>query len=342
MPSTRYPQRKEQSAELLRLALGHMGRHEAAFNPLTFAVWYEYCGGANAELNAARDQRARQSLPVDDAAVAALYQAHIASADASAIERIGQEMQQLMKSMAQSASQTGSQAGVFGDQLDGLTAALESKDVEQLAPRLHQVRAGTVEMKGSVQALEKEVIDSQAEIHRLRHALQRARGEALLDPLTGILNRKGFDQTLRSLLAQPTGEQGSHCLVMLDIDHFKKVNDAHGHLMGDRVIQGVSEILRTSVTDPSHAVARYGGEEFAILVPRTSVKACVELAEAVRRRTKAMKLRHRSTQEVLLTVSISGGLAEMRPGDDAATLIARADAALYQSKALGRDRLTCA
>jgi diguanylate cyclase len=197
-------------------------------------------------------------------------------------------------------------------------------------------------MKLAVHALEKEVTDSQAEITKLRGALLRAQGEALIDPLTGILNRKGFDLRLNALLAHPSGDTGCHCLVMLDIDHFKKVNDTHGHLVGDRVIQAVGEILRTSVTDPKDAAARYGGEEFAILVRQTSLEQCLRLAEQIRERTRSMKLRHRSTQEVLLTVSMSGGIAQMQPGDDAAALISRADAALYRSKAQGRDRLTCA
>ena len=120
-------------------------------------------------------------------------------------------------------------------------------------------------MKSSADALQREVAASQHEITRLRSDLDRARGEALLDPLTGLLNRKGFDQQIDSLLAVPPDTDQRHCLIMLDIDHFKKVNDAHGHLMGDRVIQGLGEILRHVVTGESQAAARYGGEEFAIV-----------------------------------------------------------------------------
>jgi diguanylate cyclase len=127
---------------------------------------------------------------------------------------------------------------------------------------------------------------------------------------------------------------------MLDIDHLKRVNDDHGHVVGDRVIQAVGEILRTAVARGGCAAARYGGEEFAILLPRTSLDQSEQVAEDVRLRTKAMKIRDRRTQDVLLTVTLSGGVAALQPGDDAAALVERADAALYRSKQTGRDRVT--
>ncbi len=340
--STRYTETKERSAELLRQVVAFMGRHAAAFNPVTFAVWYEHSAGGNLQLSAAVDARMAKSLPIDDAAIAELYESHVATADSKAFERIGGEMQQLMQSIAQSASQAGSQAGEFGEQLTGLTDALESQDSDQMTSRLNEVLAGAVEMRASTDVLQRKVAEGQSEIERLRSALERARGEALLDPLTGVLNRKGFDQKLHELLSQPSGADGSHCLVMLDIDHFKKVNDTHGHLVGDRVIQALGEVMRSSVTNPLHAVARYGGEEFAILAPNTTLEQSIQVAETIRRRTKAMKFRHRNANDLQLNVSVSVGIALMKPGDDASSLISRSDSALYRSKAEGRDRLTCA
>jgi diguanylate cyclase len=336
----RYTEPKERSAELLRLTLAHMGKHAAAFNPLTFTLWYEHASGTNPSLSDALNRLAGRSESVDDACVLRLYNEHVAPADSQSVERIGGEMQRLMSSMAHSALQTGDRAGAFGAQLNDLTEALASRDVEQLTPRLSEVLAGTAEMKSSVEALQHKVSVSQDEIQRLRGELERTRGEVLTDPLTGILNRRGFDQKLASLLAEPSAAGPGHCLVMFDIDHFKKVNDTHGHLMGDRVIQAVGEILRTSMSDARHAAARYGGEEFAVLLPATTAEQGARLADVVRTRTKAMKIRNRTTQEVLLTVTLSGGVASLKPGDDAASLISRADAALYRSKQAGRDRVT--
>jgi len=169
------------------------------------------------------------------------------------------------------------------------------------------------------------------------------RDESLMDTLTQVLNRRGFDQKLAAMLAQPASGERVHALIMFDIDHFKKVNDTHGHVRGDRVLQAVAEVLKSCVPESGAlSVARYGGEEFAVLAPQTTVQACRKLAELMRARTKALKIRDRRTQSLVLTVTVSGGLALAQPEDDTHSLTARADAALYQSKQNGRDRITCA
>jgi diguanylate cyclase len=342
MAPTRYREPKERSAELLRLTLAHMGRHAAAFNPITFAVWYEYAAGINPMLNVAIDQRVNEGKSIDDGTVAQLHAAHIAPANEDTMGRISTDMQRVMAGLALTASQTGTQAGTYGAQLSGLTAALGRQDTSDLAPFLSEVVAGTAHMRSSVDALQQQVAQGESEIRQLREDLDRACSEALRDPLTGILNRKGFDQQIQALFTTRPGKGEGHFVVMLDIDHFKKVNDTHGHVMGDRVIQGVAEILRSTVTNPAHSVTRYGGEEFAILMPQSTQRECTQVAETIRTRTKGMKLRDRKTQEELVSVTISGGMAEWQPGDDPLALIGRADAALYRSKSEGRDRLTVA
>jgi len=336
----RYTEAKDRSAEFLRLALGHMGRHEAAFNPITFTLWYEYVAGLNPRLALALDALVAAKTAIDDPTALRLFQEHVVPADEAAMRRISSELQRVMSDIAQSAWRTGDRAGLFGAQLSGLSAALQANDMARLTPQLSEALAGTAQMKHSAEALQHQVAASHDEISQLRTDLDRARSEALLDPLTGILNRKGFDERLQALLGQPAALGQSHCLVMLDIDHFKKVNDTHGHVMGDRVSQAVGAVLRSSISNDKHAAARYGGEEFALLLGGSSIDDGAKLAEAVRLRTKAMKIRHRSTQDVLFSVTISGGVASLQQGDDASSLIARADAALYASKRAGRDRVS--
>ena len=337
----RYTEPKERSAELLRLALAHMGRHEAAFNPVTFTLWYEHAAGINARLSAALEALLAQKMPIDDQVALRLVHEHVVPADEATMQRIGAELQRVMGGIAQSASQAGDRAGQFGAQLSGLSAALLSSDAGGFGPQLQEVLTGTAEMKTSAETLQRRVEAGQSEITQLRGELDRARSEAVLDPLTGVLNRKGFDAALLALIARPPGAGRVHSLVLLDIDHFKKVNDSHGHVMGDRVIQGVGAVLRSSIVAERHAAARYGGEEFAILLRDSMPGDAERLADVVRRRIKAMKIRHRNTQDVLFTVTISGGVAAWQPGDDATGLIARADAALYASKRAGRDRVSC-
>jgi diguanylate cyclase len=206
---------------------------------------------------------------------------------------------------------------------------------------MNDARSSTARMQAAVDALQQQVAASRGEIDKLRSDLERTREESLLCPLSKVLNRKGFDHRLHALLNGPatSAASGGACLVMIDIDHFKKVNDTHGHLVGDRVLEAMGEVLRTAVTDPGAATARYGGEEFAILLPGQSVARAVELAEAVREGVKRIRVRQRGTEKIVLTVTVSAGVSGAQPGEEATALIARADAALYRGKNAGRDRV---
>jgi diguanylate cyclase len=317
-----------------------MGQHDAAFNPLTFTVCYEHVSGINAPLTKAIDQATHGGAHLNDSVIEALYHAHVIEGDPVTMQRITEDLQRMMGGMVDSATRTGSQAELFGNQLQDLTQALVANNEAEMNSLVSEAIAGTAQMQSSAQELEQQVKASRMEIERLQGELVRARDEVVLDPLTRLLNRKGFDDRLSRMIGEPAAEGRTHCLAMLDIDHFKKVNDTHGHVMGDRVIQALGEVLRTCVSDKLHSVARYGGEEFAILMPHTTLEAGIQLAEFVRQKTRSMKIRDRRTQEVVLTVSISGGIAALQHKEDGTTLVSRADAALYKSKQGGRDRIT--
>jgi len=208
---------------------------------------------------------------------------------------------------------------------------------------IERVTDGAARMQSAVHALAQVVQTSHLEINRLQGELIRVRDESVMDTLTQVLNRKGFDQKLAAMLATAPKPGRHHGLIMLDLDHFKQVNDTYGHVMGDRVLQAFGEVLRTCVrVQGGNSAARYGGEEFAVLMPDTSPQAALKMAEIIRLHTKAMKVRDRRTQSIVLTATLSGGVALQGPDDDALALVARADDALYQSKHAGRDRITCA
>jgi diguanylate cyclase len=337
----RYSESKERSAELLRATIAQMGRHDAACNPRTFAVWYEYMAGTNARLNQAIDAAMRVSPRLGDDAMEQLYSDHVSEVDEAAMRRVAEKLGKVLLEMVQGAARTGDKAGLFGEQLNQLTKVLIAAEASQLGPAINAVLAGTADMKDSAADLQRQVIAGRQEIERLHTDLSRARQEVVIDPLTRLLNRKGFDQRLQAMLDQPAMPGQAHCLVMLDIDRFKAVNDSYGHVMGDRVLQAVAEALQSCVSDPAHCVSRYGGEEFAILVPDCTAEFAVALAESTRLRVKALKVRDRRTQQVFLTVTVSAGVAMRRSMEDGESLISRADSALYAAKRDGRDRVSC-
>ncbi len=151
--------------------------------------------------------------------------------------------------------------------------------------------------------------------------------EVRTDPLTRVSNRRGLDETLESMFALKDRYDESFSVAIFDIDHFKQVNDKKGHLFGDRTLQAVARILDETVRD-TDVVARYGGEEFVVVMPQTAlVNACM-FAERVR-----------ASVEANLGLTVSGGVAMALDGDNAQSLLSRADAALYSGKAAGRNRI---
>jgi diguanylate cyclase (GGDEF)-like protein len=160
---------------------------------------------------------------------------------------------------------------------------------------------------------------------------------AIYDGLTGFYNRRHF----RALLdeeVEKTRPEARPCLLMLDLDHFKSLNDEHGHLVGDQVLAAVAEVLREKA--PALApFGRLGGEEFALLLRDGSIAAACDLAEALR---AAVAARDISVGKHALRVSISIGVAMLAPGADSAALLRAADAQLYRAKEAGRNRVCCA
>ena len=161
------------------------------------------------------------------------------------------------------------------------------------------------------------------------------RNEVLTDPLTGLLNRRAFDQNLDHALRQWDRHHRSFALILSDVDHFKLVNDRFGHLVGDQVLQGLAQRIRGSLRR-SDLAFRIGGEEFAIILPETGLKAGTEVAEKLRRRIDQDPLTLESGQSIFPTMSFGVGT----PGNDSPTqLFAQVDRALYRAKSLGRNKV---
>ncbi|MCY3020007.1 MAG: sensor domain-containing diguanylate cyclase [Planctomycetota bacterium] len=161
--------------------------------------------------------------------------------------------------------------------------------------------------------------------------------KAITDGLTGLYIKSHFLAKLEELRAEAAATGNSFCLVMCDIDHFKKVNDSHGHLSGDMVLKGVAAVLRRGLRSGDIAF-RYGGEELALLLRTSSLEMALQTAERLRLAVQAAALRGEKGQPVAVTISL--GVAHYEQGMTAEELISRADQALYASKQGGRNRCT--
>lgn len=171
-------------------------------------------------------------------------------------------------------------------------------------------------------------------LEREREHSRRLEASANTDELTGVGNRRAFDEALAALLARRAKGGSELCLLMIDLDHFKRYNDTHGHLAGDQALRLAGALLRAALR-PGDIAARYGGEEFAVLLPGIDAERAAMVAERLARDFRIADWPHEP-------VTISVGVAEAVPGEAPQSLVARADAALYQAKAAGRDRAVVA
>jgi diguanylate cyclase (GGDEF)-like protein len=168
----------------------------------------------------------------------------------------------------------------------------------------------------------------------LEHHFERV---AMVDGLTELPNRRSLDDTFARQLTRSLREQQPVSLLMVDVDHFKRLNDTHGHLVGDDVLRRLARILRRQVR-PQDFVARYGGEEFALMLPNTDIEAAAMIADRLRAAIGNPESEDASKHLPPATVSV--GVAAARSPISLSELISQADAALYRAKQAGRNRVS--
>jgi diguanylate cyclase len=187
--------------------------------------------------------------------------------------------------------------------------------------------------------LQQRLHDSTAEVGRLRDHLAQARRDATTDALTSLANRKAFDDELERACMAADASGVPLQLAVLDIDHFKVFNDTWGHQTGDQVLRYVAGVIGR-VGAPPRFAARYGGEEFAMIFAAENSVEVDGILREICQEIASRRLKRRSTNEELGTVTISAGFAQRRPTEPPASLMDRADTALYESKRAGRNRVS--
>jgi diguanylate cyclase len=174
----------------------------------------------------------------------------------------------------------------------------------------------------------------------LRERLAETQRQALADPLTDLPNRRAFEAALAEGLAV-CEDGGTLSIAFVDIDHFKAVNDNHGHATGDRVLKHVAALLAGLSGDNCH-VARHGGEEFGLVFAGLNASEAYVRLDHARETLGNAVLVNRDTAQPIGRLSFSAGIAQSHGGESASRLLARADAALYAAKGAGRDRILIA
>jgi two-component system chemotaxis family response regulator WspR len=182
----------------------------------------------------------------------------------------------------------------------------------------------------SLRESQRQLADANIELQKL----------AALDGLTGIANRRRFDQALHTEWQRASREQRPLSLIMCDVDCFKAYNDTYGHLAGDLCLKRSAAVFTEHLKRPADIVARYGGEEFAIILPETAAEGALQIAEACRAHIEALAIAHTGSANGVVTLSLGVATMAPTPALSAETLIERADKALYAAKQGGRNRVS--
>ena len=219
-------------------------------------------------------------------------------------------------------------------ELDGVLARFE--DCEQLESAISPLRKCIQELQNDNRRLQAELDETRKAVALQSQKLEQAQAEARIDALTGLPNRRSFDERIDQFHALYDRGNSPYVVALLDIDHFKSINDEHGHGVGDKVLAFVADVLRSTQRWTDH-VARFGGEEFVILLPRLNGHKAKFVVDRQRALIENATLALGGQK---LSVTVSAGIAEVFPGDTIAAVLARADEALYAAKASGRNQ-TC-
>jgi diguanylate cyclase len=236
------------------------------------------------------------------------------------------------------AKQSRAEAKAYGDALQTHAADLRSSESGQTVAALVQLTSSMIE---KTRAAEQQLRDASKQMNELRGSLAEARRVAESDALTGLANRRAFEAKLRRAVAHAREAGKPLSLAFCDIDHFKKINDTHGHDVGDRILKFVAQRL-ASVSSNSCYVARHGGEEFVMLFQDMEAESAMKIVDEVRADLQERRLIAKQSGEPIGQVSFSAGVAALAAGENGRQMLRAADQALYRAKREGRNRVIIA
>jgi diguanylate cyclase len=326
----------EETASIVRLVLPLMAKNGIPITPKNYTTWYYYVSGKNKELQETIDSFINEESPFSEKTNEMLYQRFFVSKYEISLNEIRENLQEtllvIVGELAEVSGQTKKYESTALKSVDKLSENMSVRDIKAV---LNEVIVATREVRTSGEITQQRLKETTETMKVLQEDFKQAKTELLIDFLTGVLNRKGFDETLARTVRETSDFL---CLLIIDIDHFKKFNDVHGHIVGDEVLRFVAKNIQKLIRGNDY-VARFGGEEFTVILPKTPLLGAMTVAENIRVSFAKLKLERKGKSEQLGTITVSIGVAQYRSGESTETLVKRADQALYFAKNAGRNRV---
>ena len=324
-------------------AIERMRSDEIPPVPQNFEVWYVYYANVNPKLRDEINQLLLEQDKITERDCNDLYEKYLNFGhDRETYQRAGDQIHATLQDVSGLMENVKTTTNRFTGTLKGATEKLSIADVpDELKETLATITNETNKMVQYNEELEKRLDKSSTMMNGLKRDMERIRREAVTDGLTGLANRKSFDEQIGRLCRESRRDGLIFSLVMIDIDHFKAFNDTYGHQVGDQVLRLVALTLVNEVKGQD-MTARYGGEEFVIILPSTNVNAAQAVADNLRKAVENKEVLNRTTGDNLGQITVSLGVAQFYGNETADELIRRADKALYASKNKGRNQVSVA
>lgn len=321
--------------DIFKKTLGLLSKYRLPPTPEHYSLWYVYVCEENPELNRALDQTLAKNDELGPSSAALLYQAHLADSRWRDTQGLNDSLQALTQELSSTLQDTRQDTAQFQRALNERFARLSGIEdgnisLDTLMDEVRNLVKDAKWMNGSADHLQSRLSTAEDEVSRLKEALAKSREEALVDVLTGLRNRRAFDMELASMT-------GPVSLILLDLDHFKAVNDNYGHLLGDQVLKATARQISLFLKDEALAF-RFGGEEFAVLVD-APLAVARRKAESLRSLIAKVTVTDKRTGQKIDKITASLGVAQGQGGDNSIQLVDKADALLYEAKRLGRNRV---
>ncbi|MGM0481997.1 MAG: GGDEF domain-containing protein [Pseudomonadota bacterium] len=328
----------DQSFKTLKQTIPLLLKHKIPAVPTNYALWYTYVDKANSALNKEIEQALADGRPFSKIYSKELYRKHLADKEELNGWQLRQNVEAMLIELSQSVSDTKTNTQGFKSTMDSCLDDLNKVEKEgwSMDEVMHLVRT----MVRETQAIHNSTLDfstslqkAEQEVARLRQELEKSQHDAFYDALTDLYNRRYLDQEIHSI-----SEQQQACLIMLDVDFFKEVNDQYGHQMGDRVLKAIAKKLKEKCQNNAIPF-RFGGEEFAILMRGATLQQAIHKAELLRQALAKISVLDRRSNQRIKGITASFGVAAYQPGSRSSDLLETADRQLYQAKRLGRNRV---
>ena len=323
--------------EIAKKVLRLVGEYRLAPTPVVYEVLYRFAEGDDGEIGRQLSHAIDHEGQVSIERIEQLHQQYCESGDSSFLQDMSESLRNETRDIQSAIKRQIEVDDALGESAEDARRKLQLPNLThvEIQLRLADLIVSNAAALEQLNRTRQQLNESEKRVESLRQNLLQSTKSAITDPLTGVGNRRYFDALMASSLNSRESTEGVPVLILVDIDHFKSINDTHGHSAGDTVLSYIANTLRAFRSD--FEIARYGGDEFAIFIRVAKHPEALTIAEDIRELIATRRLRFKHTGEILEGLSASIGLAHLRSEDTDTSWFERADKLLYNAKQGGRN-----